>query len=180
MEGGHALALLLSGKENFSGRLPFTMAKNENDYPDFLFPGDKTRTITYGYYHGYTLLEQQKKTAAFPFGFGLSYTTFAYTDPHITDEGDRYAVSLTVQNTGNRDGKTVIQIYAAAPGERAEKKLKGFRKVFVKAGERVAQTVYVEKEDLRFYDPEQKTWYLADHYEFFVGQHCEDTLPVQF
>lgn len=180
MEGGHALALLLSGKENFSGRLPFTMAKNENDYPDFLFPGDKTRTITYGYYHGYTLLEQQKKTAAFPFGFGLSYTTFAYTDPHITDEGDRYAVSLTVQNTGDRDGKTVIQIYAAAPGERAEKKLKGFRKVFVKAGERVAQTVYVAKDDLRFYDPEQKTWYLADRYEFFVGQHCEDTLPVQF
>ena len=89
-------------------------------------------------------------------------------------------MSLTVQNTGNRDGKTVIQIYAAAPGERAEKKLKGFRKVFVKAGERVAQTVYVEKEDLRFYDPEQKTWYLADRYEFFVGQHCEDTLPVQF
>ena len=128
----------------------------------------------------HSLLEQQKKKAAFPFGFGLSYTTFAYTDPQITDEGDRYAISLTVQNTGDRDGKTVIQIYAAAPGERAEKKLKGFRKVFVKAGESTTQTVYVEKEDLRFYNPEQKAWYLADCYEFFVGQHCEDTQRIQF
>ena len=180
MEGGNALALLLAGKENFSGRLPFTMAKDENDYPDFLFPGDKTRTITYGRYHGYTLLENEQKQAAFPFGFGLSYTSFQYTDPHANDTGESVEISLLVQNTGAVDGKTVIQIYAAAPGERKEKLLKGFKKVFVKAGETVQETVTVQKADLQFYDPATKTWYLADHYRFFVGQDCEHVQAVAF
>ena len=180
MEGGNALALLLAGKENFSGRLPFTMAKDENDYPDFLFPGDKTRTITYGRYHGYTLLENEQKQAAFPFGFGLSYTSFQYTDPHANDTGESVEISLLVQNTGAVDGKTVIQIYAAAPGEREEKLLKGFKKVFVKAGETVQETVTVQKADLQFYDPATKTWYLADHYRFFVGQDCEHVQAVAF
>ena len=180
MEGGNALALLLAGKENFSGRLPFTMAKDENDYPDFLFPGDKTRTITYGRYHGYTLLENRQKQAAFPFGFGLSYTSFQYTDPHANDTGESVEISLLVQNTGAVDGKTVIQIYTAAPGEREEKLLKGFKKVFVKAGETVQETVTVQKADLQFYDPATKTWYLADHYRFFVGQDCEHVQAVAF
>ena len=178
MEGGNALALLLAGKENFSGHLPFTMAKDENDYPDFLFPGDKTRTITYGRYHGYTMLENRQKQAAFPFGFGLSYTAFQYTDPCANDTGESIEISLLVQNTGAVDGKTVIQLYAAAPGEQEEKLLKGFKKVFVKAGETVQETVIVPKADLQFYDPATKTWYLADHYKFFVGQDCEHVQAV--
>ena len=179
MEGGNALAALLSGKENFSGRLPFTMAKDENDYPDFLFPGDKTRDITYGYYHGYTLLDKQNKKAAFPFGFGLSYTSFVYSDITAADRGDETLIFLTVKNTGAYDGKTVVQVYAHAPGDHPVKLLKGFKKVFVKAGDAVRVTVAVNREDLKFYDPDTKTWYLEDDYAFLVGQNCEDVAPAQ-
>ena len=79
-----------------------------------------------------------------------------------------------------RQKRTRQAVYDAFTRLLEEKKLKGFRKVFVGAGECVKQTVYVEKNDLRFYNPETKTWALADRYAFFVGQHCEDTLPVQF
>ena len=173
MEGGNALASLLSGDVSPSGHLPFTMAKSEDDYPDFLFPSAKTRDITYGYYHGYTLLDKEQKRAAFPFGFGLSYTSFDYSDIRAKDCGDTVEISLTVRNTGECDGKTVIQVYAGAPGDHPVKLLKGFKKVFVGAGETLHETVTVEKDDLKFYDPAAKTWYLEDRYTFFVGQDSE-------
>ena len=179
MEGGAALAELLAGKANPCGRLPFTIAKNENDYPDFLFPGDKTCEIAYGYYHGYTLLDREKKEPAYPFGFGLSYTTFAYDDIRARDAGDAYEIALTARNTGDRDGKTVVQVYAGAPGDHPVKLLKGFRKVFVGAGESVRVTIDIAKDDLRFCDPDRKTRYLEDAYTFFVGQHSGDTVPVK-
>lgn len=176
MEGGRALAALLTGRVNPSGHLPFTIAKSEADYPDFLFPGDATRTIRYGYYHGYTLLDREKKTAAYPFGFGLSYTTFAYDAPQAADAGEEIAISLTVRNTGARDGKTVVQVYAGAAGDHPVKLLKGFQKVFVPAGGAVQVTVPVRKADLRFYDVASGAWYLADEYTFYVGQDAEDAM----
>ena len=179
MEGGSALAELLSGKENPSGHLPFTMAKSEEDYPDFLFPGDKTRNITYGYYHGYTLLDREHKQAAFPFGFGLSYTTFEYDDIGVTDDGDTVRISLDVRNSGKRDGKTVVQVYAGAKGNHPVKLLKGFKKVFVPAGETVRETVTVNKDDLRFYDPETKSWYPEEEYTFFVGQDSGNVTAIK-
>ena len=109
MEGGNALAKLISGQENPSGHLPFTIAKSEDDYPPFLFPGDRTDTIEYGYYHGYTLLEKEGKEPAYPFGFGLSFTQFAYQRVSVKPSDDGVTVSLTVKNTGERDGKTVIR-----------------------------------------------------------------------
>lgn len=178
MEGGSALAALVAGEENPCGHLPLTMAKSEEDYPDFLFPSDKTRDITYGYYHGYTLLDKKNKTAAYPFGFGLSYTDFQYTDIKAKDCGDTVAVSLHVKNTGERDGKTVVQVYAGAPGDHPIKLLKGFQKVFVKAGETVKETVIINKEDLRYYRPDTKEWYLEDKYTFYVGQDSEHTKAV--
>ena len=179
MEGGNALAELLCGKVNPSGHLPFTMAKCEDDYPDFLFPSAKTRKITYDYLHGYTLLDSQGKKAAFPFGFGLSYTEFEYSDIKADDRGDEVEISLTVKNTGSYDGKTLVQVYAGAQGENAVKLLKGFRKVFVKAGETVRETVSVCKDDLKFYNPGKKTWFFADDYTFYVGQDCENVIALK-
>ena len=176
MEGGHALAALLTGAQNPCGHLPFTMAKSEDDYPPFLFPGDPTRTIQYGYYHGYTLLDKEQKTAAYPFGFGLSYTTFDYGPPRAEDAGEEIRISLTVNNTGDRDGKTVVQVYAGAAGDHPVKLLKGFQKVPVPAGKAVEVTVPVRKDDLKFYDPASKDWYLAEDYTFFVGQDAADAM----
>lgn len=173
MEGGNAFAQLISGDENFSGHLPFTMAKDENDYPPFLFPGDNERTIEYGLYHGYTLLDKENKKAAFPFGFGLSYTTFEYSDINIADGGDEVTVTLKVKNTGNYDGKTVVQVYAGAHGHQT-KLLKGFKKIFLKAGETKTVSVTVEKDDLKYYNSDSKEWYLEKNYGFYVGQDCED------
>lgn len=179
MEGGNALAELVSGRENPSGHLPFTMAKDENDYPEFLFPSAKTRDITYGYYHGYTLLDRENKKAAFPFGFGLSYTEFEYSDISAKDCGDTVEITLKIKNTGKRDGKTVVQIYAGAEGEHPVKLLKGFKKVFVPSGEAVMQTVVINKNDLKFYNPDSKEWYLEKDYTFYVGQHSESTEAVK-
>lgn len=178
MEGGNALADLLSGRENPSGHLPFTMAKDENDYPDFLFPSAKTRDITYGYYHGYTLLEKEGKKAAYPFGFGLSYTEFEYSDISAKDCGDSIEISLKIKNKGKLDGKSVVQVYAGADGEQAAKLLKGFKKVFVAAGETAEATVSIRKNDLKFYNPDKKQWYLGKKYTFYVGQDCERTKAV--
>ena len=75
-EGGRALANLLCGGRNFSGKLPFTVAKDEKDYPAFLSIGQKPYEITYGYYHGYTRMEKEGIEPAYPFGYGLSYTSF--------------------------------------------------------------------------------------------------------
>ncbi len=174
MEGGNALAKLISGMENPSGRLPFTMAKSEDDYPQFLFPGDRTRDIEYGYYHGYTLLEKEGKEPAFPFGFGLSYTGFAYQRVSAKVKDDAVGVSLTVKNKGSRDGKTVIQVYAGAEGERAHKQLKGFKKISVPAGESVKTTLIIDKNDLKFYNPDKGDYYLADSYSFYIGQDSRD------
>ena len=179
MEGGNALAQLLCGRVCPSGHLPFTMAKSEEDYPSFLFPSAKTRKITYDYLHGYTLLDSRNVKAAFPFGFGLSYTQFEYSGIKAEDCGDEIEISLTIKNTGGYDGKTVVQVYAGADGERAVKLLKGFKKIFVRQGETVCETVKICKNDLKFYNPEEKIWYLADDYTFYVGQDCENVTAVK-
>ncbi len=179
MEGGNALAELISGRENPSGHLPFTMAAEEDDYPDFLFPSAKTRDITYGYYHGYTLLDKEHKKAAYPFGFGLSYTEFEYSDISATDCGDTVLIKLKIKNIGKRDGKTVVQVYAGAEGDHPIKLLKGFKKLNVKAGKALNAEVVIDKNDLKFYNPDSKEWYLENSYTFFVGQDSENTEEVR-
>jgi beta-glucosidase len=176
MEGGNALAEILSGKVNPSGHLPFTIAKSEDDYPDFLFPGSKTRDIVYGYHHGYTLLDRDGKKAAYPFGFGLSYTEFKYSDISCSHSGNAYLVSLKVANTGNADGKTVVQVYAGAEGEQALKLLKGYKKIFLQKGESRDITIEIPEKDLKFYNPDNGEWYLASGYTFYVGQDSEDAM----
>ena len=180
MEGGNALAQLVGGRANPSGHLPFTMAKREEDYPGFLFPGDKTRKITYGYYHGYTLFDKENIEPAYPFGFGLSYTEFACQRVSVKDDGENVRVSFSVKNKGNRDGKAAVQVYAGAAGDHPVKLLKGFKKVFVPSGESVKSEITVNKEDLKFYDPENKSWYLEDKYSFYVGFDSRDAMKKKY
>ena len=156
-EGGRALANLLSGAKNFSGHLPFTVAKKEEDYPSFKYIGDKPYEITYGYYHGYTLLDKEGKDAAYPFGYGKSYTDFALEGVEVSRDQDGVLVRATVRNTGSVDGAQVVQVYAGSNGaangeDRPVKLLKGIARVEVPAGEEKAVEIRIPMEDLLFWD----------------------------
>ena len=181
MEGGSALADILSGDENPGGRLPFTVAENEADYPSFLHVGSENKDIRYGYYHGYTLFDKKNKPVQFPFGFGLSYTTFALSGAKAEKTAQGVRVTVTVKNTGGRAGDTVVQVYASAQGgkyDRPVKLLKGFCRVPLTAGEEKKVSVPVAAEDLRFYAAAKKAFVFDPAYAFSVTENGRDFLPA--
>jgi beta-glucosidase len=130
MEGGHALADVLTGRAEPGGRLPFAIPRDEEDLVPFEVDADRA---TYGLLHGQWWLDRNGVAAQRPFGFGLGYTRFVLEEP--TARGDRAAV--TVRNVGARSGATVVQLYGAVPGsafERPPKRLLGFARVTLEAG----------------------------------------------
>jgi beta-glucosidase len=174
MEGGHALARVLYGDVNPSGKLPFTIPQSETQLPLFDSWATEAR---YGYYHGYTLFDKENKKAAFPFGFGLSYTTFAY-DEIITEKetyamNDTLTVRATLRNTGKRSGEEVAQLYIGFGNssiDRPVKLLRGFKKVQLDPGESTTVTFRLPVQDLAWYNPEAKAWEVeAMTYEYFIG-----------
>ena len=192
-EGGTALAHLLSGAANFTGRLPFTAAQRESDYPDFKYIGQRPYVIDYGYYHGYTLLDKVGKQAAYPFGYGLSYSTYAITDAaaalNDAEPADQVVVTCKVTNTGDVDGAEVVQVYIGsknaqpAPDEayargtvpdsdRPIRLLKGFARVELAAGETKEVTITVPVDELRFRQHDE--WVLDDAYVVYVGKNAAD------
>jgi len=179
MEGGTALANILFGKVNPSGKLPFTIAHSEADYPWF---SPMTDTITYGPYHGYTLLDKKGKTAAFPFGFGLSYTTFSYSKltgaKPVLSPTDTLQVLVNVTNTGQSAGEEVVQLYIGfenSPVERPKKLLRGFEKIGLQAGETKVVRFQLPVRELAYYDPTQKKWVVAPgRYAALVGNSSRD------
>lgn len=177
LEGGNALADIISGDVNVGGKLPFTVAENEDDYPSFLHIGSKKKDIEYGYYHGYTLFDKKNIKPHFPFGFGLSYTTFEITNPDCKLNGKTITVSADVKNTGKRDGDEVIQVYAASENtaeDRPVKLLKGFRRVNISAEHSISVTVDVEVDDLGFYNTEKGCFELDDSYIIYIGNSSAD------
>jgi len=182
-EGGSALARLLSGEVNFSGHLPFTIAKDERDYPPFKTIGDKPYEVEYGYYHGYALLDKEGKEAEYPFGYGLSYTTFSLEKVEVTQSDDSMVkVKANVVNTGDREGATVVQVYAgsdlSSTGEdRPLRQLKGFQRVEINPGESVPVEISVPIESLRFRHDGQ--WVLDARYNFFVGLDSREALSCK-
>lgn len=171
-EGGTALANLLCGDKNFSGKLPFTVAKTEEDYPPILGIGQKPYVIDYGYYHGYTLLDKENKQAAYPFGYGLSYTSFEIANTSVADSGDTLNVTATVKNTGKYAGAEVVQVYVGSKGscngdDRPVKLLKGFKRVELKPEEETTVEITVSKEDMKFWT--SGGWVLDDAYTVYVG-----------
>lgn len=178
-EGGTALANLLTGKVNFSGRLPFTVARHEDDYPEFKYIGQKPYTIDYGYYHGYTKLDKEGKTAYYPFGYGLSYTSFQMGDADVSSVDGVVTVKTTVKNTGKVAGAEVVQVYVGSNGacngdDRPVKLLKGMKRVEVAPGETKSVEITIPVEELRFYD--RGEWVLDDAYTVYVGTNCDNAM----
>lgn len=172
LEGGNALADILSGDVNPAGKLPFTIAQKADDYPPFLHLGAKNKDIEYGYYHGYTLFDKESKEPHFPFGFGLSYTDFQYKDADVTKDENKISVSLKVANTGDFDGDDIIQIYIGSDNKEADrpvKLLKGFKRISVKKGEIAEATVNIDIDDIKFYCPEKGEWVLDESYTVYLG-----------
>ena len=156
MEGGHALADVLTGARDPSGRLPFSIPTAEEHLP--FFDRDAT-SITYDRLHGQRLLDSLGVPAAYPHGFGLSYTTFAIeaADAGALD-GARIPVTARVRNTGPRDGWHVVQVYGhRTEGERAgETALAGFAAAFIQAGQTVEITVTCSVDPLAIWNPETR------------------------
>lgn len=176
-EGGTALANLLSGKVNFSGKLPFTVAWHEEDYPEFKFIGQKPYTIDYGYYHGYTKLDKEGKKAHYPFGYGLSYTSFGLGEVQVSASETEITVKATVTNTGKVAGAEVVQVYVGSSescngDDRPVKLLKGVKRVELAPGEEKAVEITIPVSELRFYD--RGEWVLDPVYTVYVGTNCEN------
>lgn len=167
-EGGNALADVLLGKVNPSGKLPWTMPKKLMDSPAHAtnsFPGGKTVNYAEGILVGYRWFDTKNIAPLFPFGYGLSYTTFAFengkTDKAEYAQNETISVSIDIKNTGKADGSEVVQLYAAKPDSkitRAAQELKGFQKTFVKAGSSNTVTIKVPVKELAYYDVAAKKW----------------------
>ena len=114
LEGGNALADILSGDLSPSGKLPFTIAESADDYPPFLHIGTKNKDIEYGYYHGYTLFDKKEIKAHFPFGFGMSYTDFEISACSVNACENIVSVSAEIKNIGCCDGDEIIQVYISS------------------------------------------------------------------
>ena len=178
MEGGRAFADILSGKVNPSGKLPCVFAARPEDLPYYDM---NAKTITYDLWHGYRKLERDGTVPAFPFGFGLSYTTFEFANLRLaaTSLGadDNLTVTLDVTNSGPVAGDTVVQVYVAVPTsrvERAPKELKAFRRIGLKAGETQTVQLGISVKELAYYD-EQAGWTVEPtSYTLIVGQHSLD------
>lgn len=172
LEGGNALADILSGDVTPAGKLPFTIANKAEDYPPFLHLGAKDKNIEYGYYHGYTLFDKKGIEAHFPFGFGLSYTDFEIGTLACEKVSDIIKVKATVKNIGKVDGDEVLQVYIGSDNkdiDRPIKVLKGFKRVSVKAGEALTAEIDVLIDDIKFYNPETGNWELDESYTVYVG-----------
>jgi beta-glucosidase len=182
VEGGNALANILCGKVNPGGKLPFTIAKDETDYPAIIGIGQKPYEIEYGYYHGYTLFDKKGLQPAYPFGFGLSYTAFSIDNLKAIDEGDSVKVSVDITNTGSMDGAEVVQVYAGsndADLDRPVKLLKGYQRVDLSAGETKTVSILINKVDLRFYNPDTTQWILDKSYTIYVGNSSLEAMKQQ-
>ncbi|MDO3695356.1 glycoside hydrolase family 3 C-terminal domain-containing protein [Wenyingzhuangia sp. chi5] len=167
-EGGNALADVLLGSVNPSGKLPWTMPKKIEDSPAHAtnsFPGGKTASYDEGLLVGYRWFDTKNVAPLYPFGFGLSYTSFdikrASADKNVYKENDTINVIVEVKNTGTVDGKEVVQLYMSKSDskvERAAQELKGFNKVMIKSGETKNIIVSVPVKELAYYNVEAKDW----------------------
>jgi beta-glucosidase len=181
-EGGHAIAEVLFGDVNPSGRLPITWPRAAEDLPPFVNDRDQ---VVYGYYHGYRHVDREGIAPRFPFGHGLSYTTFAYSnlvvaDPTLPPEGT-LRVTVDLANTGDRAGDEIVQVYVSyeAPAvDRPPRELKGFARVALAPGETRTVTLDLAAEDLAYYDTTSGTWrHDAAGYRVSVGPSSRE-LPL--
>jgi len=180
-EGGNAIARVLFGDMSPSGKLPETFPKRLEDNPSHgFFPGAKGR-VSYeeGIYVGYRHYDTKGIEPLFPFGHGLSYTTFEYSNLRIipgTDGGIR--VTLDVKNTGKAPGAEVVQLYVKdveASVDRPKKELKGFAKIALEPGETKEAQIHLDRDAFAFLSPEKNQWVVEDgEFEILVGASSRD------
>jgi beta-glucosidase len=185
-EGGTALAQILFGDVNPSGCLPITFEGRLEDNPAYAnyYPEAGTNRIVYkeGVFVGYRGYEHNGTKALFPFGYGLSYTTFEYSGLAIRPiraarAGPQFQVSFDVRNTGTRPGASVAQVYVGdmhARVPRPPKELKGFSRVDLRPGETKRVTVELDRRSFSYYDVDRKQWRAAPGtYDVLVGRSSE-------
>jgi beta-glucosidase len=168
-EGGTALAEVLLGEVNPSGKLPISMERRFEDNPvhDDYYPNDGDKTVKYaeGVFLGYRYYDQGGVKPLFPFGFGLSYTTFKYGNLSVTPQSmpasEPVTVTFDVTNTGEREGAEVAELYVSdthSSVPRPVKELKGFARVELKPGESKKVSLTLDRRDLSYYDVTSKQW----------------------
>ena len=154
-QAGPGLMDVLFGAVNPSARLPFSVPAEETDLPAF----DRDATsFRYDRWHGWWHLRRTRRAPAFPFGWGLSYTTFALGAVEVSADGDAVVVEGTLRNTGDRDGANVVQVYAEPPDADAPARLVGFARVDVAAGAASAFSVRVPLDRLATRDAAAHAW----------------------
>ncbi|WP_040840927.1 beta-glucosidase family protein [Nocardia brevicatena] len=179
--GGAALADVLFGVVNPSGRLGETVPMRLQDCPAYLdFPGENSH-IRYseGLHVGYRWYDTREMTVCYPFGHGLSYTTFGYSDPVVTVTDSDVTVRITVTNTGERAGREVVQVYTAVPESRIvrpRRELKGFATTDELApGASEQMTIRIAREDLAYWETRTERWVVeGGDYEIQVGASSRD------
>ena len=195
-ESGNALADVLVGNVNPSGKLPFTIPykyldgpiRTERQYPGIKEEGSRYWQTHYdeGVYVGYRWYEAQDIEPQFAFGHGLSYTTFEYTDAKADrkamKKGGKITISVTVRNTGEREGAEVVQLYIAdkeASIDRPVKELKGFEKVFLKPGESKKVSFTIEEDALSWFDADTHAWKAeAGTFQAHLASAADDTRAI--
>lgn len=204
-EGGNSVADVLTGKENPSGRLPMTWPVAFEDHKSSEnFPRSETFELNLnafmgleqvagdkkdfdwtkyeeGIYVGYRWFDKSGIQVSYPFGYGLSYTTFEYSTPEVSKDGDKVCVKLSVKNTGAVAGKEVVQLYVSAPGKTMDKpvkELKAFTKTAtIAAGESADVTLCFNVNDLASWNEETSAWELENGtYTISLGSSCLNIL----
>lgn len=174
MEGGAALAEIIFGDVNPSAKLPITFPKSLDQLPPI---DNEAKHLDYSYYHGYRLFDKRGMEPRFAFGFGLSYTKFAYSNLKLESKqiakNGTIKVRCDVTNDGGLFGEEIVQLYIGYNGsivDRPVKELKGFAKIALKPGETKPVSFEVKPEELAYYDVGTKSWILEEiEYSVFVG-----------
>ena len=174
MEGGNALADILFGDVCPGGKLPYTVANREEDYPYFDPDCEK---ITYEYYHGYAKMDKEGKAVAYPYGYGLSYTTFNISAPKAQVFDGTAKVAVTVTNTGDVKGAEVVQLYVGCENsavDRPVKTLRDFARVELEPGESRVVELTFTKESMAYFDEQSDDFKTEDiTYLAYVGNCSE-------
>jgi beta-glucosidase len=185
MEGGNALAHILFGDVNPSGKLPFTFPVKLEDSPAMKLgeypstPGNPLKqTYKDDIFVGYRYFDTYKVAPQFAFGHGLSYTTFEYGKLAVKPGAQSATVTVSVRNSGKTAGAEVVQLYVKdlkSSVKRPEKELKGFEKVFLKPGESKTVTMQLPADAFKYYDEGKKQWVLEPgQFEVLVGSSSRD------
>ena len=182
-EIGNAAADVLLGNYNPSGKLPITFPKSWKDCSAFTSYKNKDSVSVYsdGIYVGYRYFDKHNIEPLFPFGYGLSYTKFQYSDMNVENNiqnDNTVSVSFRIKNVGEKNGAEISQIYLSAVNpkvEMAPKELKGFSRTFVNAGKTKLVTIKLQKSDFAYYDEKQDKWIVnPGKYIISVGSSSRD------